>query len=93
MKFSMLVALMSVLGLSLAVNETLWAGGIVLFALLVLEDLQMQQAVELQTIVSITVLMSIVLHGMTAGLFGRLYADWAERETSPNCPENIPMQD
>jgi len=64
-----------------------------LFALLVLEDLQMDQAIELQTIVSITVLMSIVLHGVTAGLFGRLYADWAERETSPSCPENVPMKD
>lgn len=59
-----------------------------LFALLILEELQLEQATALQTIVSITVLMSIVLHGMTAGIFGRAYANWASRSTTPDCPEN-----
>jgi len=37
-----------------------------LFALLILEDLQVQQAEFIQTVVATTVLLSIVLHGITA---------------------------
>ena len=48
-----------------------------LFALLVLEDLQVEQAEFIQTVVAITVLLSIVLHGITAAplskKFGRIY--------------------
>lgn len=59
-----------------------------LFALLVLEDLSVDVATEIQTIVSVTVLMSIVLHGITAGVLGRAYAGWAKSGTTPTCAEN-----
>lgn len=59
-----------------------------LFALLILEDLEVTSAELLQTIVSITVLMSIVLHGATAGLLSRAYGRWALHHTNATCPEN-----
>ena len=60
-----------------------------LFALLVLEDLQIDQATELQTIVAVTVLLSILLHGASAGVLSRTYARWAHKETTSDCPENF----
>ena len=53
-----------------------------LFALLILEDLEVAQAEFVQTVVAATVLMSIVLHGMTAAplskRLGRRYVEAAE---------------
>lgn len=43
-----------------------------LFALLVLEDLGVEQAEFIQSLVSLTVLMSIILHGITAAPFSRM---------------------
>ena len=52
-----------------------------LFALLVLEDLQVEQAEFIQTVVATTVLLSIVLHGITAAplskRFGQIHKDKA----------------
>ena len=59
-----------------------------LFALLVLEDLDVHLATEIQTIVSVTVLLSVILHGVSAGILGRGYAKWAKTNTTVNCPEN-----
>ena len=62
-----------------------------LFALLVLEDLNVQVATEIQTIVATTVMLSVILHGISAGLLGRVYARWAQKNTTANCPENAPL--
>lgn len=59
-----------------------------LFALLVIEDLGMQNAETVQSIVSITVALSIVLHGVSAGFLGRSYAGWAQKNTTARCQEN-----
>ena len=61
-----------------------------LFALLILEDLNVESAERIETIVSITVLFSIVLHGMTAGVLSRAYGRWAAARTGETCPENAP---
>ena len=54
------------------------------FALLILEDLEVAQAEFVQTVVAATVLLSIVLHGMTAAplskRLGRRYADKVAEE-------------
>ena len=42
-----------------------------LFALLILEDLQVEQAEFIQTIIATTVLFSVVLHGVTAAPFSK----------------------
>lgn len=59
-----------------------------LFALLVLEDLAVPIAQDVQTIVSITIIFSIILHGLSAGILGNAYAKWAGQHTTPTCPEN-----
>ncbi|MEL7130008.1 MAG: cation:proton antiporter, partial [Pseudomonadota bacterium] len=59
-----------------------------LFALLVLEDLEVPSAGLIQSIVAVTVLMSIVLHGASAGVLSRAYGRWAKKSTSDACPEN-----
>ncbi|MEM6410423.1 MAG: cation:proton antiporter [Pseudomonadota bacterium] len=59
-----------------------------LFALLVLEDLNIETAETIKTIVAITVLMSILLHGLTAGVLSRAYGKWATTGTGRDCPEN-----
>lgn len=48
-----------------------------LFALLVLEDLNVMQAEFIQTAVTTTVLASIVLHGMTAAPISHAFGKWA----------------
>ena len=50
-----------------------------LFALLVLEDLQVEQAEIIQTIVATTVLFSIVLHGMTASPLSKKLGRYSTR--------------
>jgi len=48
-----------------------------LFALLILEDLDVTQAEFIQTIVAMTVLLSIILHGVTAAPISRVFGKWA----------------
>jgi len=53
----------------------------VVFALLAVEDLQVDDSVR--TAIStraITVVLSVILHGLTADVFARRYGDWVERE-------------
>lgn len=59
-----------------------------LFALLVLEDLGVESAELIETIVAMTVLMSILLHGLSAGYLSRAYGRWAAKATGEACPEN-----
>ena len=47
-----------------------------LFALLILQDLGVDQAEFIQSIVAVTVLMSVVLHGMTAAPFSKALGKW-----------------
>jgi len=50
-----------------------------LFALLILEDLNVMQAEFIQTAVATTVLASIVLHGVTAAPISRAFGKWASK--------------
>lgn len=52
-----------------------------LFALLILEDLGVKDAEFIQAIVAVTVLMSIVLHGMTAAPFSKALGGKSAAET------------
>jgi len=61
-----------------------------LFALLVIEDLSVRSADTVQAVVSLTVLLSILLHGVTAGAFSRAYGRWAANRTTQACAENAP---
>lgn len=51
-----------------------------LFALLVLEDLGVEQAETIQSIVGITVFASILLHGLTAAPLSALYGKWDAKQ-------------
>ena len=62
-----------------------------LFSLLILEDIGVEQADAIQAVVGITVLASILLHGMTAAPLSALYGRWATRHTTSRCSENIPV--
>ncbi len=62
-----------------------------LFALLVLEDLEVAQAASIQSVVTITVLASILLHGLSASTLSAMYGAWSARGTTPTCPENNPV--
>lgn len=53
-----------------------------LFALLILEDLDVDFATEIERVVAVTVLLSIVLHGMTAAVFSRTYGKWVTNSTN-----------
>lgn len=53
-----------------------------LFALLVLEDLNVMQAEFIQTAVATTVLASILLHGITAAPISRAFGKWAAKAGS-----------
>ncbi len=50
-----------------------------LFALLILEDLNVQQGEFIQTAVATTVLASIILHGITAAPISRVFGKWANK--------------
>ncbi|MEM9668099.1 MAG: cation:proton antiporter [Pseudomonadota bacterium] len=63
-----------------------------LFALLVLEDLGVEAAERIETVVAITVLMSITLHGLSSGILSRAYGRWAAKGTGDMCPENAEPQ-
>jgi NhaP-type Na+/H+ or K+/H+ antiporter len=58
----------------------------ILFVLLILEEAEIPHHTELLTITVITVAMSILLHGVTAAPFARIYADFAAR--MGDCEEN-----
>lgn len=53
-----------------------------LFALLILEDLNVMQAEFIQTAVATTVLASIFLHGITAAPFSRRFGTWADKNSA-----------
>lgn len=53
-----------------------------LFALLILEDLNVMQAEFIQTAVATTVLASIILHGITAAPISRAFGKWAEKNSA-----------
>lgn len=53
-----------------------------LFALLVLEDLNVMQAEFIQTAVATTVLASIILHGLTAAPMSRAFGKWAAKHVT-----------
>ena len=50
-----------------------------LFALLILEDLNVMQGVFIQTAVATTVLASIILHGISATPVSRTFGKWADK--------------
>ena len=54
-----------------------------LFALLILEELNVMQAEFIQTAVATTVLASIVLHGITAAPISRAFGKWADKNSTP----------
>ena len=74
----MLPVALSMIGMKLDLATTAFIGWFgprglasLLFALLILEDLHVEQAEFVQTIVATTVLLSITLHGMTAAPFSK----------------------
>jgi len=64
-----------------------------LFSLLILEDLGVEQADAIQAVVGVTVLLSIVLHGTSAAPLSARYGRWAAQHTTDQCPENAPLSD
>ena len=74
----MLPVALSMTGMKLGLATTAFMGWFgprglasLLFALLILEDLHVEQAEFVQTVVATTVLLSILLHGMTAAPFSK----------------------
>ena len=74
----MLPVALSMLGMKLDFATTAFMGWFgprglasLLFALLILEDLHVEQAEFVQTIVATTVLLSVILHGLTAAPFSK----------------------
>lgn len=54
-----------------------------LFALLIVEEVAPEIALQIQTIVAITVLFSILAHGTSAAVLGRVYGRWASAQAAP----------
>ena len=76
----MIPVAISMLGMGLSLSSTLFMGWFgprglasLLFALLVLEDLNVHQAEFVQAVVVTTVFMSIMLHGITAAPFSQRF--------------------
>ncbi|MEP6342438.1 MAG: cation:proton antiporter [Maricaulaceae bacterium] len=74
----MLPVALSMTGMKLGLATTAFLGWFgprglasLLFGLLILEDLHVEQAEFVQTVVATTVLLSIILHGVTAAPFGK----------------------
>ena len=74
----MLPVALSMLGMKLDLATTAFMGWFgprglasLLFALLILEDLHVEQAEFVQTIVATTVVLSVILHGLTAAPFSK----------------------
>jgi len=85
----MLPVFIATLGLGLrlpAIGFIGWFGprglASLLFALLILEDLHVEQAEFIQTIVATTVLFSVVLHGITAAPFSQKLGKMSKTSTS-----------
>ena len=56
----------------------------VIFALLAVEDLDVDEAVrEALAVITLTVLLSVILHGLTADLFATRYGGWVSQERPP----------
>ena len=69
---------LSMIGMKLGLATTAFLGWFgprglasLLFGLLILEDLQVEQAEFIQAVVAATVLLSIILHGITAAPFSK----------------------
>jgi NhaP-type Na+/H+ or K+/H+ antiporter len=82
----MLPVMVSMMGLGLklpTVGFIGWFGprglASLLFALLVLEDLEVAQAANIQAIVAVTVFLSIMLHGITAAPISKRFGVWSEK--------------
>ena len=60
----------------------------VLFALFVVQESGFPEADRIVTVATITVLLSILLHGASAPILVNLYSRRAARELTPDCPEN-----
>ena len=74
----MLPVALSMLGMKLGLATTAFLGWFgprglasLLFGLLILEDLHVEQAEFIQTVVATTVLLSVILHGITAAPFSK----------------------
>jgi len=63
----------------------------ILFVLLILEEAEMANRSALFAIVTVTVAMSVVLHGITAGPAARWYGSMSQR--MGECAENRPVGD
>jgi NhaP-type Na+/H+ or K+/H+ antiporter len=86
---------LSLLGTGLRMPSQLFLGWFgprglasILFVLLILEESKLEHRDELLTITVITVALSILLHGITAAPFARLYGNLAAR--MGECEENLP---
>ncbi len=60
----------------------------VLFALLVIQQSGFLAAGQISSAVTVTVLMSIILHGLSAQIGAIWYAGFCARTLTPQCPEN-----
>ena len=60
----------------------------VLFALFVVQESGFPEADRIVTVATITVLLSILLHGASAPILVNLYSRRAARDLTPDCPEN-----
>lgn len=86
--FRMVPVAVSLIGSGMRARSTAFIGwfgprglATVVFALLAVEDLEVDDA--LRTAIStmaMTVLLSVILHGLTADVFARRYGDWVARE-------------
>ena len=87
---------LSLLGTGLRVPSQLFLGWFgprglasILFVLLILEESELPHREELLSITVITVALSILLHGITAAPFARIYGSLAAR--MGECEENQPV--
>jgi NhaP-type Na+/H+ or K+/H+ antiporter len=60
----------------------------ILFALVVAEELDTPAADRILSVVVWTVVLSVLLHGVTASSLSERYADWFERRRHEPMPEN-----
>lgn len=93
----MLPVAVALAGLKLKIPTKLFLGWFgprglasILFVLLVLSETELQHAETITHVVFITVLLSVLLHGLSAAPCARLYGRLAA--TYPGCVENQPMR-
>jgi NhaP-type Na+/H+ or K+/H+ antiporter len=65
----------------------------IVFALIVVEEAGLPEQPMVIAVVTWTVTLSVVLHGVTASPGANLYADWHERRATrrPDVPESVPV--